>query len=192
MDYIKSDLCRYVGFNNVSFLNFIKCYFLHTGFRYSVWFRIASRSSIKPISFLAKVRVFFLKRKFFIDIPVNTQVGHGLYIGHGQNIVVNPTTIIGCNVNLSPFTNIGANDADAAVINNNVYIGPNVSIVENVILGTEVIIGAGAVVTKNIPSYSTAVGVPSKLIKTDITVNRYVNRRWNCKCNSSIFGKPKI
>ncbi|MFA0544321.1 acyltransferase, partial [Vibrio sp. 10N.222.52.B7] len=66
----------------------------------------------------------------------------------------------------------------------NVYIGPNVSIVENVILGTEVIIGAGAVVTKNIPSYSTAVGVPARLIKTDIMVNKYVNRRWNCKCNS--------
>ncbi len=51
-------------------------------------------------------------------------------------------------------------------IGNNVYIGNNVLLLPGVTIGSKVIIGAGAVVTKDIPDNSVAVGVPARVIKT--------------------------
>jgi len=51
-------------------------------------------------------------------------------------------------------------------IGDDVYIGNNVLILPGVNIGNKVIVGAGAVVTKDIPDNSVAVGVPAKVIKT--------------------------
>ena len=51
-------------------------------------------------------------------------------------------------------------------IGNDVYIGNNVILLPGVKVGDNVVIGAGAVVSKDIPSNSVAVGVPAKVIKT--------------------------
>ena len=100
-----------------------------------------------------------------MQIPTNVPIGPGLFIGHGIGMVINPTTKIGKNVNLSQFLTIGSNKGHAATIEDNVYIAPNVCIVEDVTIGHDATIGAGAVVTKDIPPYAVAVGVPAKVIK---------------------------
>lgn len=51
-------------------------------------------------------------------------------------------------------------------VGNDVYIGNNVMIMPGVNIGNKVIIGAGAIVTKDIPDNSVAVGVPARVIKT--------------------------
>lgn len=51
-------------------------------------------------------------------------------------------------------------------IGNDVYIGNNVLLLPGVTVGNKVIIGAGAVVTHDIPDNSVAVGVPARVIKT--------------------------
>jgi len=104
------------------------------------------------------------------------RIGFGLYIGHGFGTIINPTAVIGNNVNLSQFTTIGSNHGKAAVIGNNTYIGPSVCIVEDVTIGSNCTIGAGAVVTHNIPPNSTAAGVPARIISHK--VHPYVNNRW--------------
>ena len=90
--------------------------------------------------------------KYGLDIPRTTKIGYGLYIGHGLGAVINPLTIIGNNCNISQFLSIGSNHGTPAIIGDNVYIGPHVSIVENVKIGNNVTIGAGSVVTKDIPA----------------------------------------
>ena len=52
------------------------------------------------------------------------------------------------------------------IVGNNVYIGYGTVILPGVNIGDNVIIGASALVTKDIPSNSVAVGVPAKVIKT--------------------------
>lgn len=51
-------------------------------------------------------------------------------------------------------------------IGNNVFIGNNVLLLPGVELGDNIVIGAGSIVTKNIPNNSLAVGCPAKVIKT--------------------------
>lgn len=160
-EYIKSDLMRYYGKTGLRYL--LKGLLSNRSFRLQCIIRLCNCD--KRI-----VRIFggFLYRfnitKRTIQIPKNTKIGYGLYIGHHGPVIVNPTAIIGDNCNLSQFTTIGSNKGKAATIGNNVYVGPNVCIVEDVVIGDNVTIGAGSVVTKNIPDNATAVGNYARVI----------------------------
>ncbi|MBQ5416044.1 MAG: acetyltransferase [Bacteroidales bacterium] len=88
--------------------------------------------------------------RYHIDIPLSTVIGYGLYIGHPRCIVINSGTKIGNNVNLSQCLSIGTNENTPAVIGNNVYIGPMVSIVEVVRIGGDATIGASNPATRGL------------------------------------------
>lgn len=90
-----------------------------------------------------------LSRKYGIQIPPTVKIGYGLYIGHGIGIIINDSTVIGSNCNISQFLTIGSNRGTPAIIGDNVYIGPSVCIVENVRIGNNTTIGAGSVVVKD-------------------------------------------
>ena len=142
-EYIKSDLFRYTG--KTDSLTFVKTYLRDRGFRFQCALRLRQSKGLQKL--LGILLWAFSAARKSIQIPVETKIGYGLYIGHGGPVIVNPTAVIGNNCNLSPFTVIGSNDGQAAVIGDNVYIGPNVSIVENVHIGSNVTIGAGSAVS---------------------------------------------
>ena len=50
-------------------------------------------------------------------------------------------------------------------INDNIWLGSNVQILDGVTIGRDCIIGTSAVVNSDIPDYSIAVGIPAKVIK---------------------------
>lgn len=171
-DYIKSDITRYYGVYNIR--NFLRGV-ISAPIRFQIIFRLCQDKGIKK--YVGLVMWKFNRTKRTIQLPRTTKVGYGLYIGHGGPIIINPTTIIGNNCNLSQFTTIGSNSNHAAIIGDNVYIAPNVCIIEDVVIGNNVTIGAGSVVTKNIPDNATAVGNYAKVINYN-NPGRYVNRRW--------------
>jgi acetyltransferase-like isoleucine patch superfamily enzyme len=84
--------------------------------------------------------------------------------------------VIGDNVDIAPGVIIATHDSvftclqrkstvrtGNVVIRNNVYIGAGAVILPGVIIGEYSIIGAGAVVVRDIPPYSVAYGVPAKV-----------------------------
>lgn len=105
-----------------------------------------------------------ISNKFGLQIPPSTQIGPGLYIGHGIGIIINGKTTIGKNCNISQFLTIGSNKGTPATIGDNVYIGPHVCIVEDVKIGNNVKIGAGTVVINDVPDGATTVGNPNRII----------------------------
>lgn len=171
---IKSDLFRYyAGF---SWPIFAKAMLLNKGFFFMFWFRLA-QSKNKALSLIGKIMNLVLIRLGGIEIHHTTKIGYGFYIGHGGPLVLSSSTVIGNNCNISQFTTIGSNHGKAAVIGDNVYLGPNVCIVEYVNIGSNATIGAGSVVTKDIPENATAAGNYAKVLNyTD--PGRYVNHRW--------------
>lgn len=105
-----------------------------------------------------------------VDIKLNTRIGDGFTIYHSAHgSVVSPSTIIGCNVSLRQNTTIGAKNFDGAelspTIEDDVAIGPNVCIIGPIRIGKGAIIGAGAVVVKDVPPLGVVVGNPAKVIK---------------------------
>ena len=64
-----------------------------------------------------------------------------------------------------PMMEQGSSEVQPVKIGNDVWIGRRAIIMPGVTIGDGVIIGAGAVVTKNIAPYMVAVGVPAKTVK---------------------------
>lgn len=172
-DYVKSDLMRYYG--NYDLRTFINAYRKNRTFRFQYAFRLCHCTGFSRL--VGRILWKLNRTKYTIQIPLETKIGYGLYIGHGGPIIVSPSAVIGNNCNLSQFTTIGSNYGHAAVIGDNTYIGPNVCIVEDITIGSNVTIGAGSVVTKDIPDNATAVGNYAKPIHFDHP-GRFVNNRW--------------
>lgn len=173
--YIKSDYCRYG--KKVSLYNILRALIIGNHcFKFSFWLRLCSQKNI--FLYPAYIMYKYYRNKYGIQISRHTQIGYGLNIGHGIGIIVNSTAIIGNNVNISQFTTIGANEGEAAVIGNNVYIGPSVCIIENLNIGNNVTIGAGSVITKNIADNATVAGVPAKILSYN-NPGRYIKHPWS-------------
>lgn len=132
-------------------------------FAYSFWLRLARLKN--PIGYFARMKHYLMSRRYGIRISPFMKLGEGLYIGHGVGIIIHPNTEIGNNCNISQFLTIGSNKSTPAKIGNNVYIGPNVCIVEDVVIGDNVKIGAGTVVINSIPDNCTSVGNPNRIIR---------------------------
>ncbi|MBQ3426312.1 MAG: serine acetyltransferase [Clostridia bacterium] len=99
-------------------------------------------------------------------IPPNA-FREGLSIAHWGPIVVHPSARIGKNCRIQQCVTIGATNGgtQAAVIGDNVFIGPCASIIGEVTIADDIAIGAGSVVTKSFTeSGVTIAGVPAKKI----------------------------
>ncbi|SAK66623.1 hexapeptide repeat-containing transferase [Caballeronia temeraria] len=178
-DLIKSDLYRYTG--EYSLMALMEQLMLNEGFNYMFWLRLASAASSRPVSLVLNHIVRLKQRRFGFVISPRTKIGPGFYISHIGTIAVNPTAVIGANCNISQGVTIGSNEGKAATIGDNVYIGPNVCIVEDVVIGDNVTIGAGSIVTKDIPPNVTVAGCPARILTDDATLHRaarYIMRPW--------------
>ncbi|MFC1870798.1 acyltransferase [Chloroflexota bacterium] len=140
----------------------------------------------KPIRALL-CRFMFKKCGKNVNIERGAWFGYNLEIGDNSGIGINARLntsggiIIGNNVMMGPEVVILSQDhkhTDLAkpmreqgyvkapvIIENDVWIGIRVIILSGVRIGRSAIIGAGAVVTKDIPPFSIAGGNPAKLIK---------------------------
>ncbi len=176
-DYVKSDLNRYYG--KYDFMTFLKAIFTNRTFRFLYILRMYQNSG--GVLKLTALALWWINRtRKRIQISRKTKIGYGLYIAHDGPVIINSTAKIGNNCNLSQFTTIGSNEGHAATIGDNTYIGPNVCIVEDVKIGNNVTIGAGSVVTKDIPDNATAAGNYAKVINYN-NPGRYIQNKWEIK-----------
>lgn len=88
----------------------------------------------------------------------------------GNDVLMGPEVIIFTNGHNHEYTDIpirlqGTTESKEVRIGNDVWIGQRVIIMPGVTIGDGCIIGAGAIVTRNIPAYTVAAGIPAKVVK---------------------------
>ena len=84
----------------------------------------------------------------------------------GKHVIVNTGAIIEHDVKIESFCHIAPRTvlAGGSSVGEGTLIGVGSSVIPERVIGNWSVIGAGAVVVKNIPSHSVAVGVPCKII----------------------------
>lgn len=121
----------------------------------------------------------FIHQPFFCDYGKNIFVGENFYANMNVVILDTARVSIGNNVMLGPNVNIycAGHPLDAATrnsgleygfpvsIGDNVWIGGNSTILPGVSIGENSVVGAGSVVTKDIPANVVAAGNPCRIIK---------------------------
>lgn len=103
-----------------------------------------------------------------IEIHPGAQIGRRFFIDHGAGIVIGETTVIGDDCLLYQGVTLGGTGKERGkrhpTLGNNVIVGAGAKILGNIEIGDNVRIGAGSVVIKPVPSNSTAVGVPARIV----------------------------
>lgn len=158
-----------------TFFIFIKALFLNESFLVLFWFRIGCYLANKR-NIIAKFSLLFVKiihllncRWTGIQIPIGTDVGPGLYFDHYSCIVIAATAKIGSNCTIFQGVTIGRtwNNSAPPTIGDNCIICAGAKIIGDVKIGNNVVVGANAVVTKDIPDYSVVAGIPAHIISDD-------------------------
>lgn len=138
----------------------------------------------------------YIEPPFHCDYGYNIEVGENFYANYNLVILDVGKVRIGKNVmfapNVSIYTaghpvhpdsrNSGYEYGIDITIGDNVWIGGNVCVLPGVKLGDNVVIGAGSVVTKDLPDNVIAVGNPCRIIRKITQEDRdfyYKNRKFD-------------
>ncbi|HRR96201.1 MAG TPA: serine O-acetyltransferase [Candidatus Ratteibacteria bacterium] len=116
-------------------------------------------------------RIISNVNRFFTQIEIHpgAEIGRRFFIDHGCGVVIGETTEIGNDVLLYQGVVLGGITHEKKkrhpTIGNNVVIGAGAIVLGPVKVGDGAKIGAGSVVVKDVPSDSTVVGVPGRVVK---------------------------
>lgn len=103
---------------------------------------------------------FFANFNFTVLDEAEVRIGDNAFIGPNVSIYT------ACHPLDAPTRNTAVEWAEPVVIGNNVWIGGSATILPGVTIGDNVVIGAGSVVTHDIPSDCVAAGNPARVIKS--------------------------
>jgi serine O-acetyltransferase len=100
------------------------------------------------------------------QISVHAKIGPGLWLPHPVGICIGDGALLGRSVTVFQNVTIGRLPADDRypIIGEGAVIFPNAIIIGNVSVGPRAIIGAGAVVVRDVPAGATVAGNPAKVI----------------------------
>ncbi len=134
-------------------------------YRFGRW-RYGIKSGIvrKPFSLVYKFLFKLVQILTGIELPCEVIVGRNFTIDHFGGIIVSGYARFGDDCRIRNGVTIGLRRTDepvAPIIGNNVDIGAGAKLLGPITIGDNSIIGANAVVIRDVPANSIAVGVPA-------------------------------
>jgi len=131
-------------------------------------YRVANLLYRMHIPLLPALLRFLMFLLYNSVIPPRCSIGKGSFFAHGGiGTVLHPDCRIGERVLIGQGVTMGGTfGSGAPIVGNDVWIGPGVRILGDIVVGSNSIIGANAVVIRDVPENSVVGGVPAKLIRT--------------------------
>lgn len=140
------------------------------------WYRFNNWLYRHHVPLLPKL-IWRLQYLFFnSSVPASCKIGKRTKFGYGGiAVVLHARTVIGKNCMIGQGVTIGGKSGwyEVPVIGDNVHISAGARILGPVRIGNNVIIGANAVVVKDVPDNCIVAGIPAKIIKENISMEDY-------------------
>jgi len=157
----------------------LEIFFCYPGFHAITVHRFLHKLWIKDLGLLnftrpylkLFVRIFAHITKILTGIEIHpaAEIGKAFFIDHGAGVVIGETTIVGDNVTIYQGVTLGGvstkKEKRHPTLGSNIVIGAGAKVLGNINIGDYVQIGANSVVIKDIPAYSTVVGIPGRIVK---------------------------
>lgn len=106
-----------------------------------------------------------------VEIHPAAKIGRGFFIDHGMGVVIGETAEIGDYVTLFQGVTLGGTGKERGkrhpTLGSHVVVGAGAKILGGIKIGDNVKIGANSVVLKSVPTNSTVIGVPARVIKME-------------------------
>ena len=149
--------------------NTLEILLLYSGVHAMAAHRIANRLHREGKHFSARA-VSQLSRHFTgIEIHPGATIGKGLFIDHGMGVVIGETAEIGDGCTIYQGVTLGGTGKDIGkrhpTLGDNVMVGAGAKVLGPVKIGSNSKIAANAVVLREVPENSTAVGIPAKVVR---------------------------
>ena len=142
---------------------------LYSGYHAVLAYRIAHMLHLRGYTTAARAISQSAKMFTGIEIHPGATIGKGLFIDHGTGVVIGETAEIGDNCTLYQGVTLGGTGKDIGkrhpTLGNNVMVGAGAKILGPFKVGDNSKIAANAVVLSEVPSDSTAVGIPARVVK---------------------------
>ncbi len=137
-------------------------------YRFGRWrYTIRRRWMRLPFSFLYKVLKPFSEILTGIELPCEATIGRRFRIDHFGGIVISGDAVFGDDCVIRNGVTVGLRHAGvrgAPIFGNRVDVGAGAKILGAIRIGDDVVIGANAVVLRDVPANSVAVGVPARIL----------------------------
>lgn len=134
-----------------------------------VWYRVAHRLHNANFKRLARIIMGINQVFTNIDIHPAAVIGRRVFIDHGIGVVIGETAIIEDDVIIYQGVTLGGvslvHGKRHPTIKRGVVIGAGAKVLGNITIGEYAKIGANSVVVKEVPSCSTAIGIPAHVIE---------------------------
>ena len=152
--------------------NVLEVILLYPGYKALRDHRIAAFFLRHKMPFIARWISQCSSRRTGIEIHPGAKIGSGLFIDHGNGIVIGETAVIGDNCTIYHQVTLGGTGVQKhckrhPTVSNNVLIGAGAKILGPITIGDNSMIGSGSVVLSDVPPNSTVTGIKARVIKTD-------------------------
>ncbi len=142
----------------------------YSGLHAIICYRIAHALDRLRIPVLPRLIMTVARMMSGVEIHPSATIGRGLFIDHGTGVVIGETAVIGDNVTLFQGVTLGGTGKERGkrhpTLGDNVVVGAGAKILGNITIGKDAMIGANAVVIRDVPEHSTVVGVPGRITRT--------------------------
>lgn len=149
-----------------NWLEVVCCY---PGLHALVCHRIAHWLHSRKIGFIPRLISHVARLLTGIEIHPGAAIGQGVFIDHGMGVVIGETAIVGDGVLIYQGVTLGGTGKESGkrhpTLGENVVVGAGAKILGNITIGNNVRVGAGSIVLRDVPDYSTVVGIPGRIVR---------------------------
>ena len=142
---------------------------LYSGLHAILAYRVSHKLYLGGHTFSARAISQAAKFLTGIEIHPGATIGKGLVIDHGMGVVIGETTEIGDNCTIYQGVTLGGTGKDVGkrhpTLGDNVLVGAGAKVLGPIVIDSNSKIAANAVVLKDIPENSTAVGIPARIAR---------------------------